>query len=341
MPLPATTAGREARTRENGGREFPCSSPRPTYDFVMPIKKGRGRRGVGQSYKAAPRDLATPALPPASDVVVKRLDGGVVRIEPALERMPADIARRDSSTAHKGERSLEAQTRLTKQRPKDESPKPPRRAREGRAQKARTTSEGVGDASLDASRLYVLNTDGASVPNPGPSGIGAVLRGPTGEIVDQLSRPIGIATNNEAEYRALIEGIRLATARGAPQLLIRMDSQLVVQQVLGRWAVKKTELRPLRREARELLDAFEAWKLVHVLRNENAEADQLADAALGLDADSDRVLVVQVARFTRRCPTCREATRQGEQIYLAQLGGKKKWVCGACAAKVSLQSTTA
>lgn len=302
----------------------------------MPMKKGRGRKGVGQSFKAAPKDLRAPALPPASDVVVKQADGSVLRIEPALDRMPADINRPPSKTP-KPPSPPATSNRFTRETSTDSLPKPkkrnvpqrkPRKARRSRSQRP-------AESSLDPTRLYVLSTDGASVPNPGPSAIGAVLRGPNGEVTDRMSRSIGFATNNQAEYRALIEGVRLAIARGARQLLIRSDSKLIVQQILGQWAVKNEELRPFRSEARELLGRLDCWELKHVLRDKNAEADQLADAALGLEPNSDRVVVVYVAKSDRRCTQCREVTRRGEQVYLVHTEGKKVWVCAVCAEGVS------
>ena len=121
-----------------------------------------------------------------------------------------------------------------------------------------------------------LHTDGAAFGNPGPSGIGVVLR--IGDDVVEQSEDIGWGTNNEAEYRALIAGLRLALDHGVDVLHVRADSQLVVRQITGEYKIKKKELQMLAMEARALIAKFTSVKFEHVLRDFNTRADALSKA---------------------------------------------------------------
>ncbi|MDQ3646173.1 MAG: ribonuclease HI family protein [Actinomycetota bacterium] len=210
----------------------------------------------------------------------------------------------------------------------------PSEKRKSKASKGRRRNQSL--PPLNPELTYVLHTDGASVPNPGPSSIGVVLKDPRGEEVGRLSESIGWATNNEAEYKALIEGLKIASKNGVQHLLIRCDSILIVKQSLGEYSVKKQELKPLCKEAKSLLGCFPRWKLEHVLRGENAEADALADQALGLRADSDRLLIRHTAGFNSHCKKCSARTLKGGTVCLVQLRGKKSWVCSLCAEKIGL-----
>lgn len=124
-----------------------------------------------------------------------------------------------------------------------------------------------------------LYFDGASRGNPGPAAIGWVLVSDEG-IVDEAGRRIGRATNNQAEYRALIAGIEAALDHGFDELDIRGDSELIVRQVTGEWAANDPTLREHRVSVRELLDEVERWTLSHVPRDVNDRADALANEAL-------------------------------------------------------------
>ena len=126
----------------------------------------------------------------------------------------------------------------------------------------------------------VVNVDGGARGNPGPAAIGVVLRGEDGEVVADAAEPIGAATNNVAEYRALIRGIEMAAERGATELELRGDSELVVKQIRGEYRVKDAGLKPLHAEARSKLSAFDRWTFTHVRREQNAEADALVNQAL-------------------------------------------------------------
>ncbi|MEX2540020.1 MAG: ribonuclease HI family protein [Actinomycetota bacterium] len=129
-------------------------------------------------------------------------------------------------------------------------------------------------SSEDAAVLYV---DGASFGNPGPSGIGFVLT-QGDKIVAEGSEDIGWGTNNQAEYRALLAGLREAIERGFDSLLVRGDSQLLVRQVTGEYKVKDRKLKSLMIEIQELIRRFERVSFEHVRRELNERADELAKA---------------------------------------------------------------
>lgn len=125
-----------------------------------------------------------------------------------------------------------------------------------------------------------VNVDGGARGNPGPAAIGVVIRDPDGLIIDEHGERIGDATNNVAEYQALIRGIRRAAELGATELELVGDSELVVRQVEGRYKVKKPGLKPLHAEVKQALAAFDAWSIRHVRREMNAEADRLVNEVL-------------------------------------------------------------
>jgi ribonuclease HI len=125
-----------------------------------------------------------------------------------------------------------------------------------------------------------VNVDGGARGNPGPAAIGVVLRDGDGEVLERVGEKIGEATNNVAEYRALLRGIELAKAHGAGDLELIGDSELVVRQVEGRYKVKNAGMRELYDEAVRALRDFDSWSIRHVRRAENADADRLVNEAL-------------------------------------------------------------
>jgi len=129
-------------------------------------------------------------------------------------------------------------------------------------------------------RTLVINADGASRGNPGPAAIGATIKDENGRLLASVSQRIGRTTNNQAEYRALIAALEKAISLEARRVDIRLDSELVVRQVEGRYKVKKATLRPLYLRVGELLGRLEGFTLTHIPREQNAEADRLANAAL-------------------------------------------------------------
>ena len=124
-----------------------------------------------------------------------------------------------------------------------------------------------------------VNVDGGARGNPGPAAIGVVLRA-GGEVLEEVGETIGEATNNVAEYRALLRGIQLAAEHGADELEVIGDSELVVRQVEGRYKVKNAGMKELHEEVKRALRGFGSWSIRHVRRAENADADRLVNQAL-------------------------------------------------------------
>ncbi|HSN13526.1 MAG TPA: ribonuclease HI family protein [Anaeromyxobacteraceae bacterium] len=125
-----------------------------------------------------------------------------------------------------------------------------------------------------------LFTDGAARGNPGPAGAGAVIVNPDGHIVAKVGKFLGESTNNVAEYMGLILGLKRAKAMGIKELDVLADSELLVKQLKGEYAVKAEHLKPLHQEAEALLKAFPDVTLQHIPREENAAADAMSNRAI-------------------------------------------------------------
>jgi len=128
--------------------------------------------------------------------------------------------------------------------------------------------------------VYIANVDGASRGNPGPASYAVIVRGPDGKIVFEVGKYLGRATNNVAEYYALITALDYATTQRIERLLVRSDSELLVRQMQGRYKVKSPDLRPLFERAHKLSRGFAHFAIEHVRRELNSEADELANIAL-------------------------------------------------------------
>jgi ribonuclease HI len=126
----------------------------------------------------------------------------------------------------------------------------------------------------------IINADGASRGNPGPAAIGATLKDGVGKLLASVSRRIGRATNNQAEYQAMIAALEQALKLGATEFEAYLDSELVVRQLNGRYRVKNAALKPLYQRAKELQGRFRRSVVHHIPRSKNGEADNLANAAL-------------------------------------------------------------
>jgi ribonuclease HI len=122
--------------------------------------------------------------------------------------------------------------------------------------------------------------DGGARGNPGPAAIAAVVQDADGGVLEEQRETIGEATNNVAEYRALLLGIERASALGAGGLELIGDSELIVRQVKGEYKVKDETLRGLHRQVLDALAGFDEWTIDHVRREQNAEADRLVNEAL-------------------------------------------------------------
>jgi ribonuclease HI len=127
-----------------------------------------------------------------------------------------------------------------------------------------------------------LFTDGAARGNPGPAGAGAVIISPEGHVVAKLGKYLGETTNNVAEYTGLILGLKRAKAMGLRELDVLADSELLVKQLSGEYAVKADHLRPLHDEAKALLKGFDQVEVRHIPREENVAADEMSNRAIDL-----------------------------------------------------------
>jgi len=125
----------------------------------------------------------------------------------------------------------------------------------------------------------LLFTDGASRGNPGAAGIGVVISSANGETRREISEHIGVATNNVAEYTALIRGLEAALQLGGKEVEIHTDSELLARQITGVYRVKAPHLAPLMDRVRELMRRFRRVSISHVVREENRRADALARKA--------------------------------------------------------------
>jgi ribonuclease HI len=131
-----------------------------------------------------------------------------------------------------------------------------------------------------AANWYTAHCDGGARGNPGPSGYGAVIEDPQGQIVARLSQFLGIQTNNYAEYSGLLAVLEWAIANGAKHLRVISDSELMVKQMKGQYKVKSPGLRPLWEEAKRRAARLDRFEIRHTLRGGNKEADHLANEAM-------------------------------------------------------------
>jgi ribonuclease HI len=134
--------------------------------------------------------------------------------------------------------------------------------------------------SAAKSPAYVANIDGGSRGNPGPAAYGVVIRNPRGEVLARMKKYIGRMTNNVAEYYGLIAALDYAQSHGIRALRIESDSDLLVKQMRGQYKVKSADLKPLFERAKKMSQGFEFFRIEHVYRERNAEADKLANEAL-------------------------------------------------------------
>jgi ribonuclease HI len=150
------------------------------------------------------------------------------------------------------------------------------------------TSRPSHDDAPDDGRGYalklVVHVDGGARGNPGPAAAGAVLSTPAGEVLDEAAEAIGMATNNVAEYRGLLLGLRRARELGATEVEVVNDSELIAKQVSGAYKVKHPDMKPLHAAAMQALRGFDRWSIRSVPRAQNAAADALVNQALDAPA---------------------------------------------------------
>lgn len=135
---------------------------------------------------------------------------------------------------------------------------------------------------------YIVHTDGAARGNPGPAAIGVLVQDESGHTIYESSRSLGIHTNNEAEYLALIAALQYLKDAGVSSADFRLDSELVVRQLNGKYKVKEPRLQSLHAQVTMLLNAIPKHTIRHVPRAENARADALANEALDAQAEAPR-----------------------------------------------------
>ena len=136
--------------------------------------------------------------------------------------------------------------------------------------------------------VHLAYVDGASRGNPGPASYAAIVRGPDGKIIFELGKTLGVATNNAAEYHGLITALDYAAHNGIKRLRVRSDSELLVHQMNGRYRVRSADLKPLHERAAKLANQFEYFAIEHVRREENSDADALANQALDQRGNAGR-----------------------------------------------------
>ena len=147
----------------------------------------------------------------------------------------------------------------------------------------------------------MVRTDGAARGNPGPASAGAALidlaradaRDPRARPDATISEFLGIQTNNVAEYTAVVRAVGLARELGAREVVLLLDSKLIVEQLAGRWRVKDAKLIPLWERVRQTLRAFDRWSATHVPRAQNSLADALCNEAIDRVAAGGPAVVVQ------------------------------------------------
>lgn len=136
------------------------------------------------------------------------------------------------------------------------------------------------ETSSDEAGRCTVYTDGGARGNPGPAAAGGVILAFDGTVLDEVTEYLGVATNNVAEYRALILTLRRTLELGCRRVDVKLDSELVVKQINGDYRVKDQKMIPLHAEVRRLLAQFDERTIAHVRRDENRHADKLVNSVL-------------------------------------------------------------
>ncbi len=178
-------------------------------------------------------------------------------------------------------------------------------------------------------RLFI---DGASRGNPGPAALGAVVQDGRGRVVAEIGEYLGEVTNNVAEYQALLRALHEARVRRADEIEVFADSDLLVQQVKGAYRVKSPNLIPLRQQALDALAGFRQWRITHIPRGRNAEADALANRALDDQQKPERSAKAAARPVARRPTAGPPANLRARLVRLAKnldgtigIGVKTTW----------------
>ena len=173
---------------------------------------------------------------------------------------------------------------------------------------------GEAEPERKAIAAYQANVDGGSRGNPGPAAYGVVVRDPRGEIVARLKKYIGNNTNNVAEYFGLIAALDYAQNHGVRALRVESDSELMVKQMRGQYKVKSAELKPLFERAKKMSQTFESFRISHVYREQNKEADALANQALDVTSGSGSAAGGKTEKSTGKDATMRLVARYTDGV---------------------------
>lgn len=176
---------------------------------------------------------------------------------------------------------------------------------------------------------FTLQFDGGSRGNPGPAGIGIVVSAADGTPLVTLGRFIGRATNNVAEYKALITAMQEAQKLGAKKVIIRGDSELVIKQMKGEYRVKNPDMQVLYAEAQKIIRQFHQAKIEHNLREKNELADELANLAMDRKAD-----VTEVAGGAKT------ASLPLDEPSAVETKAGDKFACARCGCAIEVKSPT-
>ncbi len=173
--------------------------------------------------------------------------------------------------------------------------------------------------------VFVAHVDGASRGNPRPASYAVILRGPDGATRFEAGKYIGRATNNVAEYYGLISALDYAASQGIDRLLVRSDSELLVRQMQGRYKVNSPDLRPLHERARKLAHGFAYFAMEHVPREQNREADELANVALDRTGPGSGREVKPETKFAAQPGAKPAAALRGQSAATATATGERQF----------------
>ncbi len=173
---------------------------------------------------------------------------------------------------------------------------------------------GEAEPERKAIAAHQANVDGGSRGNPGPAAYGVVVRDPRGEIVARLKKYIGKNTNNVAEYFGLIAALDYAQNHGIRALRVESDSELMVKQMRGQYKVKSEELKPLFERAKKMSQTFESFRISHVYREQNKEADALVNQALDETSGSGGTSTAKAEKPAGKDGTMRLVARYSDGV---------------------------
>ena len=172
--------------------------------------------------------------------------------------------------------------------------------------------------------IHIANIDGASRGNPGPASYAVVIRDAAGKIVLQLAKRLGRETNNVAEYYALLAALDYAASHGITALRVRSDSELLVRQMQGRYKVKSPELKPLYERASKIARQLAYFAIEHVRREQNRDADALANVALDSGPVMSATPSASAAPSAQSVPKKTEPRRKSEQSRAAESSDERE-----------------